>query len=269
MYLYTKQCELFYKQNVPFFLGSRSVTVTRVSSVCDIMSSVPEKIKNLYPFVDDIDTPLPSTWSVVNKDNLIRLSTRKTTAFAINRSKIRNGKTAWIVADNVIPRACGFYYFELRIIKKPKPYFMEFGLTEDKFKNKWGYTFTGSTTKNDNLADIYYGESFQEDDVVGCGFDLVYETCFFTKNGRAFGIAFEDISQRVFPFLNVELGVTVKANFGQRDFLFDIRNIIKHNIADTSYVINSVKVTHSDTDTINKIVLQHLISKGYWDAAVR
>lgn len=38
-----------------------------------------------------------------------------------------------------------------------------------------------------------YGPTFTTNDIIGCGVNLVTNTCFYTKNGTNLGTAFEDL----------------------------------------------------------------------------
>lgn len=38
-----------------------------------------------------------------------------------------------------------------------------------------------------------YGPTFTTGDIIGCGVNLVDNTCFYTKNGHHLGIAFRDL----------------------------------------------------------------------------
>lgn len=41
-----------------------------------------------------------------------------------------------------------------------------------------------------------YGPTFTTNDIIGCGVNLVDNTCFYTKNGHHLGIAFRDLPVR-------------------------------------------------------------------------
>ena len=75
--------------------------------------SLDERLKLLYPMVNEAETPLPRCWSVKDKFNYIGLSH--------NNLRVQykgNGKThkeaSSVRATHAIPASCGIYYFEVR-----------------------------------------------------------------------------------------------------------------------------------------------------------
>lgn len=87
--------------------------------------------------------------------------------------------------------------------------------------------------------------------MIGCGVNLVDNTCFYTKNGHHLGIAFRDLpvielivrfddvihifthlysffQSRLYPTVGLQTpGEIVDANFGQEPFVFDIEDMLK------------------------------------------
>ena len=76
--------------------------------------SLDDRLKILYPMVNEEETPLPRCWSFKDKFNFIGLSH--------NNLRVQykgNGKThkeaSSVRATHSIPASCGIYYFEVRL----------------------------------------------------------------------------------------------------------------------------------------------------------
>jgi hypothetical protein len=80
-----------------------------------------------------------------------------------------------------------------------------------------------------------YGRKFTENDVIGCGWNRMTGTVFFTKNGALLGTAFRNINPSV-PLLPV-VGIISSSprsaivNFGQMPFLFDTSAMVRRTSA--------------------------------------
>lgn len=101
-----------------------------------------------------------------------------------------------------IPAACGLYYFEVKIISKGRDGYMGIGLTAQNFKSNrlpgwdkqsYGYHGDDGNSFSSSGNGKAYGPTFTTDDIIGCGVNLVTNTCFYTKNGHNLGIAFYDL----------------------------------------------------------------------------
>lgn len=101
-----------------------------------------------------------------------------------------------------IPAACGLYYFEVKIISKGRDGYMGIGLTAQNFKSNrlpgwdkqsYGYHGDDGNSFSSSGNGKSYGPTFTTDDIIGCGVNLVTNTCFYTKNGHNLGIAFQDL----------------------------------------------------------------------------
>lgn len=101
-----------------------------------------------------------------------------------------------------IPAACGLYYFEVKIISKGRDGYMGIGLTAQNFKSNrlpgwdkqsYGYHGDDGNSFSSSGNGKSYGPTFTTDDIIGCGVNLVTNTCFYTKNGHNLGIAFQEL----------------------------------------------------------------------------
>ncbi len=61
-------------------------------------------------------------------------------------------------------------------------------------KNSYGYHADDGCVFSSTGTGQKYGPTFSTGDVVGCGFNLVDHSIFFTKNGITLGTAFTDVS---------------------------------------------------------------------------
>lgn len=94
-----------------------------------------------------------------------------------------------------------------------------------------------------------YGPTFTTNDVIGCGVNLVDNTCFYTKNGHHLGIAFRDLPPKLYPTVGLQTpGEIVDANFGQKPFQFDIFDMIQELRASTKSAIYSFPLPEDQGD---------------------
>lgn len=69
-------------------------------------------------------------------------------------------------------------------------------------------------------------------DTIGCGVNFRTGEAFFTKNGNYLGLAFSNIkADKLFPCVGMKkAGEGVKANFGQRPFVYDINAHVRVSV---------------------------------------
>lgn len=79
---------------------------------------------------------------------------------------------------------------------------MGIGLTAQNFKSNrlpgwdkqsYGYHGDDGNSFSSSGNGKSYGPTFTTDDIIGCGVNLVANTCFYTKNGHHLGVAFHDL----------------------------------------------------------------------------
>lgn len=115
-------------------------------------------------------------------------------------------------------------------------------------KNSYGYHADDGCVFSSSATGQSYGPTFTTGDVVGCGFNLVSRSIFFTKNGINLGIATSDLpvilaayhnsiiypssydfqsNLPLYPAVGLQTpGEILEANFGESPFLFDFEGML-------------------------------------------
>ncbi|KZT42837.1 SPRY-domain-containing protein [Sistotremastrum suecicum HHB10207 ss-3] len=160
-----------------------------------------------------------------------------------------------------IPPACGIYYYEVLILDKgtkgsvhlpsslnsPNSHVTLILSFRFRFRfrfsardvrltrlpgwesQSWGYhgddgqVFTGG-------SELPFGKKFTTGDVIGCGIDFTTHRAFYTKGGVFINSVFNDVGAKAEIFPSVGLrsqGESIRANFGQEPFKFDINAYVQ------------------------------------------
>ncbi|CAG7819033.1 unnamed protein product [Allacma fusca] len=238
-----------------------------------------DKIKELYPLVNESETPLPRSWSPKDKFNFIGLSQNNLKVHYKGHGK-GHKDAASVRATHSIPAACGLYYFEVKIISKGRDGYMGIGLSASGVnmnrlpgwdKHSYGYHGDDGHSFCSSGTGQPYGPTFTTDDIIGCGVNLLDNTCFYTKNGHHLGIAFTDLPPSLYPTVGLQTpGEVVEANFGQHPFKFDIEDMIKELKVRTRITIQRYPIpdTYRNWEGImNKMVMSYLVHHGYCSTA--
>lgn len=234
-----------------------------------------DRIALLYPKVDESETPLPRSWSAKDKFSLIGLSQNNLKVHYKGQGKTHKD-AASVRATHPIPAACGIYYFEVRIVSKGRDGYMGIGLSAQGVnmnrlpgweKNSYGYHGDDGHSFCSSGNGKAYGPTFTTGDVIGCGVNLIDNTCFYTKNGVNLGIAFTDLPPNLYPTVGLQTpGEVVDANFGQKPFVYDIEEVMKEVHAKTRHTIQTFPFTDKEglwQTTLQKIVSTYLVHHGY------
>ncbi|KZS90271.1 SPRY-domain-containing protein [Sistotremastrum niveocremeum HHB9708] len=207
---------------------------------------------------DDDDTDVsvdgresPSVPRLPNAPTYLRLPTRwsendRNTALTIGPGGrelffqgLEGKESAAAARTNVsIPPACGIYYYEVLILDKGTKGYISIGFSARDVRltrlpgwesQSWGYhgddgqVFTGG-------SELPFGKKFTTGDVIGCGIDFTTHRAFYTKGGVFINSVFNDVGAKAEIFPSVGLrsqGESIRANFGQEPFKFDINAYVQ------------------------------------------
>nr|XP_023013810.1 ran-binding protein 9 [Leptinotarsa decemlineata] len=238
-----------------------------------------DRLTRLYPAVNEDKTPLPRTWSPKHKFNFIGLSQNNLRVHYKGHGKTHRD-AASVQATYPIPETCGLYYFEVKIVSKGRDGYMGIGLSTHGVslnrlpgwdKNSYGYHGDDGHSFCSSGTGQPYGPTFTTGDVIGCGLNLIDNTCFYTKNGHHLGTAFRDLPPNLYPTVGLQTpGEVVDTNFGQEPFIFDIDDMMKELRTRTLLEINEFPVpgSHGEWQAIlNKVVSTYLVHHGFSNTA--
>ncbi|XP_043463290.1 ran-binding protein 9 [Leptopilina heterotoma] len=235
-----------------------------------------DRLKMLYPMVNEDETPLPRSWSPKDKYNYIGLSQNNLRVHYKGYGKTHKD-AASVRTTHPIPAACGLYYFEVKIVSKGRDGYMGIGLSAHGVnvnrlpgwdKHSYGYHGDDGNSFCASGTGQPYGPTFTTGDVIGCGVNLVDNTAFYTKNGHHLGIAFTDLPPNLYPTVGLQTpGEVVDANFGQQPFVFDIGDMMNElRVRTRLQIINYPTPDHGQGHwqaVLHKMVSTYLVHHGY------
>ena len=190
---------------------------------------------------------------------------------------------AFIKADKGVSNLLRFFYFEVRIEDAGNPdSSLFFGLLR-----KNNNTNINNNNNNNNIKenfDFYaidksgkkirppqelpYSTPLKCDDVIGCGWYSRTGEIFFTKNGKALGVAFKNVFGEFYPFVGVNSqNSCILANFGQMPFRFDVEPSITLTFSTKP---SSIK-THECLSLVDELssIIRSLISHSIWNDPIQ
>ncbi|XP_012544189.2 ran-binding protein 10 isoform X5 [Bombyx mori] len=244
-----------------------------------VQSDTVDRLKLLYPNVNEEETPLPRAWSTKDKFSYIGLSQNNLRVHYKGHGKTHRD-AASVRATHPIPAACGLYYFEVRIVSKGRDGYMGIGLSAHGVnmnrlpgwdKHSYGYHGDDGHSFCSSGTGQPYGPTFTTGDVIGCGVNLVDNTCFYTKNGHHLGIAFRGLPPNLYPTVGLQTpGEVVDTNFGQQPFVFDIEDMLKELRARTRVAIDEFPLPDEQgqwQQVLHRMVSTYLVHHGYCSTA--
>jgi SPRY domain len=124
-----------------------------------------------------------------------------------------------------------FYYYEVYIVRGGQRCSVGVGFapsTHPRDQQPGWTTASLGYHGDDGNAFVFgehdaFGPTFQTGDVIGCGFDAVFQRVFYTKNGSLVGWLEAEITADLVPTVGLAApGQQVYINVGQQPFLFDL-----------------------------------------------
>ncbi|VDM94094.1 unnamed protein product, partial [Onchocerca ochengi] len=240
---------------------------------------VNERLLQLYPFVDQKKTPLPTHWSHQDKAaSLVVTNDYRNVAYADSgdpNQELNAKDAAAVRADHPIPITCGVYYFEVTIVCSGAECCMGVGLCERNVdlnrlpgwdRASYGYHGDDGNFFCSSGTGHAYGPTFKMNDVIGCGVDFVRKSIFFTKNGQHLGIAIMEVENVVdlYPMIGLQKhGAIAESNFGQYPFKYDIEQEFKDARNYTYEQICKVVLPQAKTGWMDRAISSWLLHEGY------
>uniref|UniRef100_A0A8C6WYT0 RAN binding protein 9 n=1 Tax=Neogobius melanostomus TaxID=47308 RepID=A0A8C6WYT0_9GOBI len=252
-----------------------SVVVHGDSALNEQEKELNQRLRSLYPAVNENETPLPRSWSPKDKFSYIGLSQNNLRVHYKGHGKTPKD-AASVRATHPIPAACGVYYFEVKIISKGRDGYMGIGLSAQGVnmnrlpgwdKHSYGYHGDDGHSFCSSGTGQPYGPTFTTGDVIGCCVNLINNTCFYTKNGHSLGIAFTDLPPNLYPTVGLQTpGEVVDANFGQHPFVFDIEDYMREWRTKIQAQIERFPIGEREGEwqaMIHKMVASYLVHHSY------
>ena len=213
-------------------------SVNKMSFDCFLVS---ERLKELYPSIEEHRTPLPRKLSSANKSIFINVlppyrceyNNAELARYSKEEDYDMFNAVGSVRASDAIPNQCQFYYFEMDVLQEGLEGRVGIGLTTQGTNLRkmpgWerntvgyhgddGHLFNGSSGRS-----IGTGPTYGIGDVVGCGINLKTGQVVFTKNGIDIGseLFFFMPETPLFPTVAVASDdEKLSVNFGQKSFRF-------------------------------------------------
>ncbi|KAF2868555.1 Ran-binding protein-like protein [Massariosphaeria phaeospora] len=244
-----------------------------------------EIVERAPVFADEPVAPWPTKWNEADKYAQLEIEDSGRQAKFAGTQKPTD-EAASVRADYPMPRQCGIYYYEVTVVSKGKDgrtIGVGFSATKIALNRIPGwepqsYAYHGDDGQafSGKADGTPYGPKFGTLDVIGCGINFRTGTAFFTKNGHYLGTAFRDLKTDTpyYPTVGVKkLGETLRANFGQEPFAYDIDKMVQAEKAAIQAEIAQAKADYEyshpsdETSLIQSLVGQYLAHDGYVETA--
>ncbi|KAA8495423.1 Ran-binding protein 10 [Porphyridium purpureum] len=219
---------------------------------------------------------LPSAWNSKDKWNLLSLSDENLKVSYHGPGKTDIDAAAVRTTECVPTTRCALYYFEITVVHAGQSGYIGIGLCAANVnlnrlpgweRNSFGYHGDDGHAFRDSGTGVAYGPPYTTGDVIGCCWNMIDGSVFFTKNGIALGVAFQHVRGTFYPTVGLRTqGEIVHANFGQpgaAPFYFDIESFAQEVKANLMSTILSESRLPNYYDVVTDLVLNFMIHNGF------
>lgn len=205
----------------------------------EVQQKILEKNEELYAVFPiyslHLATGIPRCLNPNEKSPVIELSDDLMCATHLNPGQ----EVGSVISNCHIPLNQDIYYYEVKIIseKKGSP---EIGIGFCGFAdnvsktdimpgwkiNSWGYHGDNGNSYNEKGYGTEYGPTYGDGDVIGCGYNAINKSIFFTKNGENLGYINGMVWNKhlkLYPMIGMNEG-KIKVNFGNEKFMYNIED---------------------------------------------
>lgn len=150
-------------------------------------------------------------------------------------------------ANHPVPDLCGIFYYEVEVLSCARDHMIGVGYctSENKLanlpgldRNSWGYHSDYGRVMSSQTLGYGICPDYGSGDVVGCCIDYTENIVFYTKNGVSLNSKLEPGSSSIpsnmkhslakfYPCIGFRPSVSLKINFGQEEFLYDIDKYVQ------------------------------------------
>ncbi|KAH3678553.1 hypothetical protein WICMUC_001362 [Wickerhamomyces mucosus] len=213
--------------------------------------------------------PLPTKWeSSINGNKNLNISNNGL-KLKVEPLQISKNLESYVTKSNhEISINTGLFYYEIEILSvtnnnKRGNCDISIGFIKSSISNinkfpgleigSYGFNGIDGSIHANNSINKNFNRKFGLGDIIGCGVNFASKSIFYTKNGVYLGVAFNDINKSLIPIVGLKNGNSIKTNFGQNEFIFNIDGYIDDEKLKIKKKILLNDNGDNDLEKINKI----------------
>ncbi|EDQ91449.1 uncharacterized protein MONBRDRAFT_31450 [Monosiga brevicollis MX1] len=229
----------------------------------------------------DVDVrPNLLAWSFKDRSPLLEVFANDKVIYGGQHSEAER-EVAAIRTSLPIPSAEGIFYFEVSIINAGRPGLISIGLANTatpsysslpgKDRHSWGFRGDDGHFYEVDGTNYAYGAPYSTGDVIGCCYNSLDHSMFYTCNGVTLGDIRLDMPstqlETLYPLLAIcSNGAVTETNFGAQPFKFQIDTFKATIRARLHEDIVRRELSPQAVSSLPKLVADYLYHRGYTEA---